>query len=408
MLTVSFQACNRNINEALIAFEKANLLESFHTTLAFSEEAMNLWPGRIRQQLMRRRFSCSLDKIVPHPFPESFRLIADRLRLYDLVRPDAPLGNNAVSASLDRAVASYLHKYSSKMNGVYCFEDASLKSFERAGELGKYRIYELTTPYWRKVLEVVRDEVQRYPEWKETIGSIDTPEQTQERKTKEAEYADRILCISNFVRDSLPIEMRSKARVVQYGFPSPLPQSVPRAGTHSSMRVLFVGYMSQRKGLADVFAAFKLLKRRDVQLVTLGALLKPMDFYRSQFPDFEHHNPVPQNEVVQFMKTCDVLVFPAICEGRGLVQLEAMSCGLPVIGTVNATTDDIVEDGVDGFVVPIRSPEHIAEKLNWLADHPEERGIMGRNALKKASTISWNNYHQQLIDAVLEFESRYA
>ena len=59
------------------------------------------------------------------------------------------------------------------------------------------------------------------------------------------------------------------------------------------------------------------------------------------FADFTYEPPRPHHEVLQLMKTCDVLVLPSIVEGRALVQQEAMSCRLPVIATRNAGADDL-------------------------------------------------------------------
>src|SRR6478609_6419665 len=127
--------------------------------------------------------------------------------------------------------------------------------------------------------------------------------------------------------------------------------------------------MTQRQGLADLFAALKLLKQDDFELVVMGSLMAPLDFYRKQFRDFVYETPRPHDKVLDLMETCDVLVMPSIVEGRALVQQEAMSRGAILIATANAGAPDLVEDGTAGFLVPIRSPEAIAEKLMWMADH---------------------------------------
>ena len=67
----------------------------------------------------------------------------------------------------------------------------------------------------------------------------------------------------------------------------------------------------------------------------------------------------------------DVFVFPSLFEGFGLVLLEAMAMGLPMITTAHTAGPDLLEDGKEGFIVPIRSAEAIAEKLTWLSAHRE-------------------------------------
>ena len=63
------------------------------------------------------------------------------------------------------------------------------------------------------------------------------------------------------------------------------------------------------------------------------------------------------------MQQHDVLVLPSIIEGRALVQQEALSCGLPIIVTRHAGAEDLIINGINGHIVPIRSPEKIAEAI---------------------------------------------
>ena len=80
--------------------------------------------------------------------------------------------------------------------------------------------------------------------------------------------------------------------------------------------------MSQRKGLADLFAAMNLLQRPDIQLVVLGTPLLPLKFYRSTYPDFLYETTRSNQDVRTLMLSCDVLVLPSIVEGRAMVQME--------------------------------------------------------------------------------------
>jgi glycosyltransferase involved in cell wall biosynthesis len=108
---------------------------------------------------------------------------------------------------------------------------------------------------------------------------------------------------------------------------------------------------------ADLFSAMKLLNRCDVELTVLGAPILPIEFYKREYPDFVYEHTRSNLEVRQLMLTCDVLVLASIVEGRAMVQLEALSCGLPIIVTPNAGAEDLVEPGRTGFLVPIRAPE---------------------------------------------------
>ena len=96
-----------------------------------------------------------------------------------------------------------------------------------------------------------------------------------------------------------------------------------------------------------------------------------------------------------------MFVFPTLIEGMPIVVLEAMASGLPVITTPNGP-GDIVRDGVDGFVVPIRDPDAIVEKLEYLRAHPEHRREMGINARQRALEFSWAAYQRRGVEVLTE------
>ncbi len=93
----------------------------------------------------------------------------------------------------------------------------------------------------------------------------------------------------------------------------------------------------------------------------------------------------------------DVLVLPSLLEGSALVVLEAMASGLPVIVTEN-TGADAVRDGVEGFVVPVRSPEAIAARLEELAS-PEVRRRMGDAGRARSLAFTWEAFHREFRSA---------
>jgi glycosyltransferase involved in cell wall biosynthesis len=158
--------------------------------------------------------------------------------------------------------------------------------------------------------------------------------------------------------------------------------------------------MTQRKGLADLFAAIKVVKSKEIELVVMGSPLAPMEFYRSEFADFIYEEPRPHARVLELMESCDVLALPSIVEGRALVQQEAMSCGLPLIVTKNAGGEDLTEEGRTGFLVPIRAPEAIAEKLDWFAANRDKLPEMKRAAFEKAATLTWERYVNLILKAI--------
>ncbi len=144
----------------------------------------------------------------------------------------------------------------------------------------------------------------------------------------------------------------------------------------------------------------KLVDSKEIELVVMGSLLRPLAWYREQFPRFFYAPPRPHREVLRLMQTCDLLVLPSIVEGRALVQQEAMASGLPLIVTRNAGGDDLITEGETGFLVPIRAPEAIAEKLNWCATNRANISGMAIAAQKRASELSWHDYGEKVVAAI--------
>jgi glycosyltransferase involved in cell wall biosynthesis len=156
--------------------------------------------------------------------------------------------------------------------------------------------------------------------------------------------------------------------------------------------------MSQRKGLADLFEAMKSLKGESISLSILGEPSMPLVFYRRQFSEFEYYRPCSNNKVRAIMKEHDALVLPSIVEGRALVQQEALSCGLPIIVTPNAGGEDLVEEGITGHLVPIRSPEKIAEAIRAMIKNKSHKEEIRKLCQMKAKQYSWASYAQRIID----------
>jgi glycosyltransferase involved in cell wall biosynthesis len=101
----------------------------------------------------------------------------------------------------------------------------------------------------------------------------------------------------------------------------------------------------------------------------------------------------------EFYAQSDVFVIASLEEGLAMVILQALACGLPVICTSHSGGADLIEDGVNGFVVPVRDPDAIVERLAALRDDPERLAEMKRAALRSvAAGRSWSEYGRAIAD----------
>jgi glycosyltransferase involved in cell wall biosynthesis len=383
------------------------MLAKYITALGWSEQAglLSMLPGKLQRSLARRSYRLPPEKIEVHPAREVLRLGASAVKARPLIEHERGFASiDRVWNGLDAAAARHLRakRDTEKVAAVYAYEDCALELFRAARDLGVRRVYDLPIAYWETAQRLLKEEAERYPDWEPTLGGTRDSNAKLARKAQELELAELVVCPSNFVLESLPEKTRATKRCVMVPFGSPEVndgQGVQRSRS-AKLRVLFAGAMTQRKGLADLFAAMKLIRSAEVELVVMGSLLRPLAFYREQFPHFTYEPPRPHADVLHLMRSCDVFVLPSIVEGRALVQQEAMTSGLPLIATLNAGGDDLIEDGKTGFLVPIRSPEALAKKISWCVTHRESTYGMGIAAQGRASELTWRGYGAKVLAAV--------
>ncbi|VTU24310.1 D-inositol 3-phosphate glycosyltransferase [Variovorax sp. PBS-H4] len=407
-LLFSHPAGNQNVRAMLDGLEAAGMLARFATTVAVEPDnvALKLVPQGLSRDLLRRRFNIPREKILQHPWRELARAVCSRAGWNYWLRHEEGFASiDGVLQDFDRFSARALPRLHDRfgVGAVYTYEDSALDTFKAAKPLGVKCVYDLPISYWEVGRKLMEEEVDRLPAWVEAMGGgmSDSPAKL-ERKARELELADLVVVPSRFVADSLPAWAGQKARVLSpFGSPLPAAAASPRAADPSKpLRVLFVGSMGQRKGLGDLFQAMHLLKGENIELVVMGSLLNEPAFYRGQYADFTHEKGRPHAEVLALMRSCDVFCLPSLYEGRALVMQEAMSQGLPIVITPNTGGDDLVIEGKTGFLVPIRSPEKIAEKLAWFNQNRQELPAMSEAAVQHAASYTWKKYSEVVIDAI--------
>lgn len=392
--------------ESLKALQAQAYLYAYFTSLGFSKQSWlyHCLPSILKDKLSNRTYPIEPTALKTHYFPEILRLLSQRMGLFSFIRHEVGYCcADAVFRSHDKWVSQWIEKQrvSELPKAVYGYEDSCLNTFQAAKKRNLHCIYELPIAYWKTAQAILSEEAQRYPEWEATLlGNRDSASKN-EHKTQELALADLILCPSDFVQNSLPKAIREKtaSAVVPYGGPVLAPRkAIPTFS--KKLRFLFVGSLSQRKGLADVFEAFKMLKRTDIELIALGPQLLPLSFYYQQYPLFQWEKPRSNTEILHYMQTCHVLILPSLVEGRAIVQLEALACGLPIIITEHTGGADLVDNFKTGITVPIRSPAKIAEALSWFADHKHFLPELQELCLQKAKAHSWERFGKALIQAI--------
>jgi len=406
-IVVAHPTGNQFVRALLSTLQQREMLSRFYTTMAVSPDSwwLKLFPAGLRAELTRRSFPVSGHLLDTRPGLELARCILPKLGYKRAVRHETGFASlDQVYMDLDRFVASRLkqEKHENGAAAVYAYEDGALETFREAKRLGMLCIYDLPIAYWEVGKQLMREEAARLPEWAVTLGGgvADSADKLK-RKTAELELADIVVVPSGFVRDSLPAWAFSKQIIVS-PFGSPQDRMQPAGNdmlkADNRLKVLFAGSMGQRKGLGDLFQAMKMLDGNKIELVVMGSLQAPMEFYRNKYDGFVYAPERPHGQVLELMAGCDVFCLPSILEGRALVMQEAMSQGLPLIITPNTGGSDLVIAGETGFLVPVRSPEQIAMKLQWCIDNRERVKEMGEMARLHAANYIWKTYSDRIVN----------
>jgi glycosyltransferase involved in cell wall biosynthesis len=217
---------------------------------------------------------------------------------------------------------------------------------------------------------------------------------------EEAEYAeaDAITVPSSFVLRSF-LEKgvpAHKLKLLPYGVNLSRFQPVAEPDP-ARFDILFVGGMSLRKGVQYLVQAYRKVRHPAKSLTFVGAPsmeLIEMLTRRGMWPDdAKVLGHMPQPELKYLMSRSHVKVLPSIEEGLALVQAQAMACACPVIVSQNTGGEDLFQDGEQGFIVPIRDADALAERMQRLADNPGLRMEMGAKALERVRGLGgWHEY----------------
>lgn len=165
------------------------------------------------------------------------------------------------------------------------------------------------------------------------------------------------------------------------------------------LRIVFTGVFAPHKGNETFLGAIDLLLKTGLyfEVTALGSTAITQE-QRQRYPDalakIDFRGHVPQDEMVEVMKSQHVYLFPSLSEGCAKSAYEAMSMGLCVVCTFE--TGLPMTDGVDGYLVRKNDPQSIVNKIEWLVEHPEAISSAGRAATETLKKYTWDFYAENV------------
>ncbi len=290
-----------------------------------------------------------------------------------------------------------------KFQVVQAITGLCTEAFNRADEVGALKVADCANShpttlygYWQRECDL----------W--CPGeNVPLPRHIFRQMNQELERADVVLCPSTFVRDTMVQNgiPEEKCFVSPFGVDTSVfkPRSVPPPRT----RFVCVGTVCLRKGHQYLFRAFERVKARlpRAELVCVGEV--KCDF-RREWPQWkntcQHIENMAHAELAALLQSATAFVLPSLEEGFARVLAEAMGAGLPIIATHESGASTLIQDGVQGFLVPPRRIDLLAEAMVRIATDLELNQCMGQAAHEVgARRNTWLDYGDRLL---AEYERR--
>ena len=273
----------------------------------------------------------------------------------------------------------------------------SLYSLRRARRMGAKTVLERGSShmlYQRKILE---EEYRQFGLKKEVVHP-----KVVERELMEYQEADYISVPSRFVKETFIQQGIPAAKLIQTPYGVDLSKFHPVPKRDKIFRIIHCGALSIRKGIPYLLQAFSELRLKDAELWLIGSITDEIKPFLRRFssPAIVHKGPFPEQDLYKYYSQGSVFCLVSIEEGFGMVTIQAMACGLPVVCTTNAGTADIIGEGRNGFIVPIRDVDAIKEKILYFYENPEACAVMGESARRRVQAgFSWSDYGNKMISA---------
>ena len=169
--------------------------------------------------------------------------------------------------------------------------------------------------------------------------------------------------------------------------------------------ILFVGRLEKRKGLKYLLAAYNILKPKwpNIRLLVVG----PGDLDREsnklikdgQMKDVIFTGPVSDTDKIRYYKSADIFCSPATGrESFGIVLLEAMASGTPIVASAIEGYSSVINQGSDGLLVEPRNKYDLANHIEVLLKNPDLRASLASNGLNKAKEFRWERVAGEIIE----------
>lgn len=369
--------------------ERHCCLARFWTGLAFTSDSllgqiMRCAPARAQRRLMNRRVQgVATSRLRTRPLIE-----CRALRRLQSVNDEQKVffeRNSIFQHSIPR------HELSNS-DVVIGFDTSSWLIGERAIGLGRPFVLDQSSPHPLSCERIVSEFHRQFPNWANEFPRC-LPQFLAAEQT-EHELSYRIVVASSFSRKTL-IENGvavEKIVVIPYGVDLTAFFPICTRDLSRPLRFIFIGNVCAHKGIPLLLKVWHSLQPTEAELWLVGPASARVSRLIPRSPGLRVLGKVPHCELPALLRKCDVLVLPSYFEGFGLVLLEALASGLPIIATEATAAPDLITNGVEGYIIPVGDLEALRDALLKFINLPDDLARMSRAARRCAERYSWDAY----------------
>jgi glycosyltransferase involved in cell wall biosynthesis len=388
------------------ALFEADMLDTLVTDLfwpsdrRWAQALSSILPARVVSQLKQRsEASLPSSEVRECTFTGLATLLLDKLpRVPFSLRRGA---TRHADATIGRTAGELAKRNGS---GLVSYSYYGFDAFTRFGGPGV--LFQLH-PHPLSMRRILTEELEAHPDCAESLlkeWELSLPEEDFQRLVRETSMPSHILAASSFTRSTLVENgiQESGVTVIPYGVDTARfqPAAVKPHRADGKLNLLFVGRINQRKGLKYLLEALRMLNSESVHVTICGRVVDGLDLFKPFASQIDIRPSVSHAELVSAYQSADLFVFPSVAEGFGQVLLESLACGLPILSTTHTAAPDLIEHGVQGFVVEPRRPDLLAERIDWALTHRKELSEMARQARHCAEQFTWQRFRSGVVSAI--------
>lgn len=272
------------------------------------------------------------------------------------------------------------------------FDTASWLLAEKADRLGKPFFLDQSISHPLSSESILREVVRQFPKWQKDFES--KPSLMLDTEMREYDLATKIVTASYYTRQTLISQGVNADKIVVNPYGVDLQRFRPHdlSRPQRPLRFIFVGAISARKGVPLLLEAWKALAARDAELWIVGHVANHLRPLLPSLPGLKFLGKRPHEELPGLFRQCDVFVFPSFCEGFGLVLLEALASGLPVITTEATAGPDLIQHETEGLLIKSGNLDELRRSTKFFVDNPAQIKIMSEAARRCAEKYTWEAY----------------